>query len=437
MKTKNITNFTLEESFEIGASIIFLIGGLFCLFFPRLSADGILIAAAALTSVSAIILMWQAFAHRHLMDLVKGIGAIILALIFWSERSLGPQLVCALFSFYMGGTGIILIIEGIVDLREKSKTGWHFILFGLIDLLLAGSGIGLLYHDPQLVQRFVGAYLIVQAVQMLTELYIFRHHDGSRSWSFRHWSSLPVYIVAVGPSLALRYARKKHMEDAAFTSVKNKNDLPVNLRVFIHSGLTGDKQFGHMTFAYKDIMFSYGNYDAADEKMFRTYGPGILFTVPADIYVNNSCVYEHSVIFEYGLHLTEEQEEKLKQELTEAFKPTYRWYSPVFEQEPNVERFKKYEKDYSSRLAWRTGSKFYKFRSGVWKTYWVFGRNCSLFASHMLHSIDSQIVIPRGISTPGEYFEYFEEAIQDPASNVINQSIHTAADPETLYPVAL
>lgn len=86
-----------------------------------------------------------------------------------------------------------------------------------------------------------------------------------------------------------------------------------------------------MTFSYKGVMFSYGNYDQEDEKLFRTFGPGILFTAPADIYVNNSCVYENSILFEYGLHLTSEQEEHLVSLLKDVFKPAYRWYSPLFQ----------------------------------------------------------------------------------------------------------
>lgn len=437
MNTREITNLTIEEKFEVTISLIFLGVGLFCLFFPQISADSIMISAAILTSASAVLLLYQAIRYHRTMDLLKALAAGILAGVFWSWRAEGVRIVCLVFAIYIFAISVIVALEGVLDLREKSKTGWSFILFGLGDFLICLFALLLYTRDPSLVQRLSGVYLVWQAIQMFVELYVFHHHKGSRAWSFRRWSSLPVYLVAVGPSLVLRYARKKNLSKKAFTSVANKNDDPVNLRVFIHSGLKGDKQFGHMTFSYKGVMFSYGNYDQEDEKLFRTFGPGILFTAPADIYVNNSCVYENSILFEYGLHLTSEQEEHLVSLLKDVFKPAYRWYSPLFQGPVTKERFKTYESDYASRLEWRTGAKFYKFRTGIWKTYWVLGRNCSLFASDLLHQIDSSIVIPRGINTPGEYFEYFEEAIQDPDSNVICQSWHSASDPDTLYPAAL
>lgn len=428
---------TMEERFETGAALVFLIAGIACLCFPAISAEGVFLFAAGLSTLSALLLLYEGFRYRRLMDLLKAAAILILAVLFWSVRAIGVEIVCLIFALYLFGTSLILLVEGLMDLKEKSRSGWSFIALAIVYALLGGGALYLYHHDPTLAGRFAGVYLMVQALQMMVELFVFRHHKGSRSWSFRYWSSLPVYLVAIAPSLILRVFERRPKNAALFDSRTPKNDETVNLRVFVHSGLHGDQQFGHMTFAYKGIMFSYGNYDKSSEKLFRTFGPGILFTVPADIYVNNCCVYEKSELFEYGLHLSEAQEEKLVSLLHQIFASAYRWYCPLFEQMPDPARFEKFEDDYSCRLAWRTGAKFYKFHTGVWKTYWVFGRNCSLFASELLHQIDDQIHIPRGINTPGEYFEYFSEAYQDPDSNVITQSWHSAAHPETLYPTAL
>ncbi|WP_230226793.1 HdeD family acid-resistance protein [Allobaculum mucilyticum] len=432
-----VSAMTIQEKFEAVLAALFTLSGLVFLLYPRISADAILIGAALMASASGLLLLWQAVRHRHLMDFLKAAGTFLLTGFFWSFRAVGVRFVCLVFSLYMLFTAVILAIEAFMDLHEKSKTGWAILVVAAGDLALSLFGFFFYKRDPALLSRLTGIYLIWQGVQMIVEIFAFRHHRGSRAWAIRYISSLPVYLVAAAPSLILRFLYKRNMDQAAFTSREPKNSEPVNLRVFVHSGLKGEQQFGHMTIAYKGVMFSYGNYDAAQEKLFRTFGPGILFTVPAEIYVNNCCVYEGSTLFEYGLHIDREQEEKLESLLRSIFAGTYRWYSPLFEKLPDHERFQKYEKDYASRLEYRTGAKFYKFHTGVWKTYWVFGRNCSLFASELLHAIDSKVVIPKGINTPGEYFDYFEQALQDPSSNVICQSYHTASRPDTLYPVAL
>lgn len=426
-----------QEKMEWIAAVAMIGIGLFCILFPYRVADGLMITLAVLCTLSAGILLIQAWKRKNMMEALKGVAAGVIACFLWGYRAEGALFISTLFGWYMIGTGLILCVEGLMDLKEKSRTGWSFLLLGLAAFIMGIVLNVAAKDDPRLIQIVIGLYLIYQGLQLLIELYAFARHSGSRSWSFRYWSSLPVYIVAAGPSLLLRLAEKKKMDISSFPFDQHKNDEPVNLRVFVHTGLSGDHQFGHMTFSYQGIMYSYGNYDTAEEKLFRTFGPGILFTVPCEIYVNNSCVYEDSTLFEFGIHLDRKQEDQLRQILKHISNETYRWYAPISRLPLSETSFQAQEKDYASRLYWRTGSKYYKFRRGIWKTYWVFGSNCSLFASRILHELDRNYVLPRGINTPGEYFEFFSEAFQDPASNVVYRSWHTAQIPETLYPSAL
>ena len=427
----------MSEKMELAIAAMFIGFGLFCLLFPRVIADGVMISIAIFCTISAILLLVQFFSHHHPMDLIKGSLTLLLALLFWGYRAEGLVFVAEVCGLYMLFNAIVLFSEGIVDLREHSKAGWYFIVSGFGAFMLFVLSQVFAKDDPRFWQRMIGAYLCYQGLQEVFELFVFRHHHSSRAWSFRYWTALPVYIAAAGPSLILRYAEKKKLTARVFPKGEYKNDQPVNLRVFIHTGLDGDHQVGHMTFSYQGIMFSYGNYDVAEEKFMRTIGPGILFTVPAEVYVNNSCMYEGSTLFEFGIHLDAAQEKRLVSLLKSCFDQSYRWYCPLSRVPLTEENFKKMESDYSCRLFWRTGCKYYKFRKGIWKTYWVLGNNCSLFASSLLHDIDRDFRLPRGINTPGEFFEYFVEAYQDPSSNVVYQSWHSADYPETLYPAAL
>ncbi len=113
---------------------------------------------------------------------------------------------------------------------------------------------------------------------------------------------------------------------------------------------------------------------------------------------------------------------------------TIEWEAPyekALKKDPAIP-FSQYETDYASRLWYRTRCRFYKFRSGQWKTYWILGTNCSLFAADILNQVDPAIHGSKGIVTPGEFYEYFEEAYADPKSNVVFKSWHSLSEPDTL-----
>lgn len=59
-------------------------------------------------------------------------------------------------------------------------------------------------------------------------------------------------------------------DPAGFEKETEKPDL----KVFVHTGLSGVHVFGHMTIAYQGITYSYGNYDTANEKTLSIHWSG-------------------------------------------------------------------------------------------------------------------------------------------------------------------
>lgn len=416
------------------SGILFLILGTGCFFFPIRYAKAFFYICAGLATASCLALMYEAIRQKRgslwLYAAVAGTAAGFL----WFHTQYSHVLIGLVFSLYIFVNFLVEGIQVVLDYSEKSSDLNEHLLMTLAYLVLFIVSVSLRRYDIRLIMYYFGVYLLIQAFQCFAELYVIHHPHSSRTYSFNHWVALPVYIVFLLPFWILSSMNRRLMKQDKLSYDERKNEEPVNLRVFIHSGLSGDHRVGHMTFSYKGMMYSYGNYDKAEEKLFRTIGPGIFFRVPADIYVNNCCIYEGSTLFEFGLHLNPEQEEKLVSMLQEIMDTTYRWYCPIEQADMGWLHFKEYESDYASRLHYRTGAKFRKFSCGQYKTYWVMGDNCSLFAENILSALDHQIVHKSGIVTPGEYFEYFQEAYADPKSNVVFRSWHSASVPSTLYP---
>lgn len=427
----------LLRKIELLVAIVFFIAGFSCLLAPRFNANILFYVCAAITTISSLVLWYQVFVKKRGITLFEAILISLFSLFLWLHHSIGYELVILIFSIYMGINAIGFGVQAILDFNDRSNTLWYDLLWTLIYMGLAIASYLQRSQDLDLIQYFVGFYLAMQGCQMILELFFFSKPQTSRFYSFRFWSALPVAIVSILPSIVLEkmlsFKANKHPID--FNEIKN--DQKVNLRVFIHTGLSGDHRFGHMTLAHNGTMYSYGNYDKAEEKLFRTLGPGIFFSVNADEYINNCCIYEESTLFEYGLHLSPEQEEKLCKILQHVFASSYPWDCPLevdLKKDPSL-KVEPYLEDYSNRLWYRTHCHYRKFYGGEWKTYWILGTNCSLFATRILHSIDPAIHKSHGIVTPGEFWEYFEEAFQDPASNVIHKTWHSANEPSTLYPL--
>lgn len=415
------------------SGVLFLVLGIGCFLFPVKNADAFFYLIAGLVSISFLGLLWNAIRSRTGQSWIMAGIAGLAAGFLWFHRQYPSELIGLFFSFYIFFNFLVEAIQAFLDFRNESEDKWEHTAMTAAYLVLFVISVSLRRSEIRYIMYYFGVYLLIQAMQSFAELYMIRHPHSSRTYSMNRWVSLPVYFVFLLPYLIVRSLEKDMKEDKAPAYDEKKNDLPVNVRVFIHSGTSGSHMVGHMTFSYKGIMYSYGNYDAAEEKLFRTIGPGILFTVPADVYVNNSCIYEQSILFEFGLHLNEQQEKKLQELLQKTMDQTYRWYSEI-EQENGWREFDKLEKDYACRLHYRTGAKFRKFHQGQWKTYWVMGDNCSLFAENILSAVGCEIVHKNGIVTPGEYFEFFQEAYADPKSNVVYRSWHSASVPSTLYP---
>lgn len=412
---------------------LFLVLGFLFLLFPLVNAKLFFYTIAILFSLSALSFLYKAFKSRKLMDLVLGATLVLVSVFLWSHEFLERTLLVYVFSAYMLINGLMYLIQLYFDFKEKSKnTFFHFFLVVVYIGLAVFSFISA-SRDVRVIMYYFAFYFLLMAFEMLDRGYSVFDIRTGRDFLMRYWLAMPVYFAFLVPSLFLRKMEEQIKIGENVPFEERKNDKPVNLKVYVHTGLTGEKIAGHMTISSNDIMYSYGNYDAAKEKLFRTVGPGVFFTVPAKPYVNNSCIFEGSTLFEYGLSLTQEQLDKFYQIVNDMHNRSYRWLCPIEEKAEGRKDFKEYEKDYASRLSYRTGAKFREFTSGQWKNYWLFGENCSVFAEYVLKEIGLDILPKVGIVAPGDYFIYMEKAYSDPDSPVVYKSWHSAKYPQSLY----
>lgn len=424
-----------QKCIEWTACLLFLILGLLVLLFPVRTGDLFMILAGLFAAASSIPFLIHCFTRKRYLDGVAGLGCLLFALICFLFRSNGARLVCYLLAFYLGVIGGIYVIQAFLSFKASSKDTIGEVFLAVLYVLASAMIAACRTWDVRLVQAVIGFYLLIQAVQILLEMFFWRSPYSARHYTLRNWACLPAFIVGILPSFFIGALADRRLRGKQTHFDQVKNDKPVNFRIWIHSGTYGARLYGHMTFSRNGIMYSYGDYDIGAEKLFHMIGPGIFFTVPEEIYANNCCVVEHSPLFEYGLHLSEKQLAEFDRDMQDVIENTTPWLCPMQQEfsetkKLNFERWKSY---YACRLWFRTGCKFRKYHKGEWAWYSLLGNNCSNWAAAKLNLLGLDMPISHGIVSPGEYFEYFETLFQDPDSVVVRKSWHSREVPSTLF----
>lgn len=416
---------------EIFSILLFLFLSLACLFYPYNTAMVLIRMTALIGLASGLLFFFDAFRKKRSLDLVASIVCLLYfgwALLWWKRDA---DILRTLFIVYYAIIAAVFYIQTILDLKDHSSD-WK------AELLLAffyTCFVVFSSYRLATISHMLALYFFIQACQMGLELYFFSSPYNARYYSFRDWIMLPACFVSVFPSFVMGHLVEKKMHDEnTHFDAKKSEDKP-DLIVWIHTGEYGTTLYGHMTFSRDSIMYSYGDYDLAKMKWFKTMGPGIFFSVNDQIYANNCCIVEHCPLFAYGIKLTDEQKQKFEAMKDSILSQTIRWHCPMQEAyfKTGHASLADFEKDYASRLWDRTCAIFRMYTKGQWAWYSLLGNNCSNYSSAMLNEIGLHIPVSKGIVSPGEFFEYFEQAYQDPDSCVISKSWHSAKVPSTLF----
>ncbi|WP_276933834.1 hypothetical protein [Dubosiella newyorkensis] len=416
---------------EIFSILLFLFLSLACLFYPYSTAMVLIRMTALIGLASGLLFFFDAFRKKRSLDLVASIVCLLYfgwALLWWKRDA---NILRTLFIVYYAIIAAVFYIQTILDLKDHSSD-WK------AELLLAffyTCFVVFSSYRLATISHLLALYFFIQACQMGMELYFFSTPYNARYYSFRDWIMLPAWFVSVFPSFVMGHLVEKKMHDEnTHFDAKKSEDKP-DLIVWIHTGEYGTTLYGHMTFSRDSIMYSYGDYDVAKMKWFKTMGPGIFFSVNDQIYANNCCIVEHCPLFAYGIKLTDEQKQKFEAMKDSILAQTIRWHCPMQEAyfKTGHASLADFEKDYASRLWDRTCAIFRMYTKGQWAWYSLLGNNCSNYSSAMLNEIGLHIPVSKGIVSPGEFFEYFEQAYQDPDSCVISKSWHSAKVPSTLF----
>lgn len=326
------------------------------------------------------------------------------------------------FSMYLLFNSIVKFINYIISKEVNLKSRFKDLFFSLFFLCFS---ILFLFYPLEKLNLFImiiGIYCILLGINRIFEFIIDVLSIQFKLKIKRKLKmSLPVIFEAFIPKRALK-SINKYID--YLTSEEKTKEVESDLKVFIHLSKYGFNQFGHMDIMFEDKIYSYGNYDKSSQKLFTALGDGVLFTLNKkqkyiEFCINNS----KKTIVEYGIKLTNTQKDKIRNELERVMLNTYSW-KPLIIQDKIEDKNLEY-KDYASKLYKATKAKFYKFKEGEYKTYFVLGTNCSYFADHLMKNYVFEVLKLVGIISPGTYYEYLEENYRKKNSKVVTKKIYS------------
>lgn len=329
------------------------------------------------------------------------------------------------FSIYLLFNSVVKFVNYMVSKEVNLKSRFKDLFFSLFFLLFS---ILFLFYPLEKLNLFImiiSFYCLLLGINRIFEFIIDLLSVQFKLKIKRKLKiSLPVIFEAFIPQRALKSINKYI---CYLTSEEIINEEESDLKVFIHLSKYGFNQFGHMDIMFEDKIYSYGNYDKSSQRLFTALGDGVLFVLDnkqkyIEFCINNS----RKTIVEYGIKLTNSQKEKIRKELNKVMKDSYDWEPLIIQDKRNKVKRKKSEyKDYASNLYNATRAKFYKFKKGEYKTYFVLGVNCSYFADHLMKNYVFEVLKLVGIISPGTYYEYLEENYRKKNSKVVTKKIYS------------
>lgn len=356
---------------------------------------------------------------------------LIFCLICSLFKNIPISILPIIFGIYLLINAIIKFINFLILVKNKAHGKLVEFTFSLIYFIFSISFIFYPIKNLSIVLLIIGIYILLLGVNYIIDFIYFMIPKKIKKKIKRSIRiSLPAFIEAIIPYTVLNeinYLLDKENYDKEFVFEEKSEDVIPDLEVLVHTSNRGFNRMGHVDIYYNNVVVSYGNYDDNSKRFFDMIGDGVLFTADKEKYIPFCIEHSKKTLFVLGLKLTDNQKKNIDKAINNIFNNAYSWNSPYEEALLNNKRVKKSDyNDYASKLYQVTNAKFYKFKSGAFKNYFVLGNNCCRLADHIVGKSGIDLLKMNGVITPGTYYEYLNREFHKKNSMVVSRKIYNS-----------
>lgn len=408
----------VEKADYLTFGIVYIILGLLLIIFNNnflKSFVTILLTIMIIAFVKDAISLLKKNSSKNLIR--KSIFNVVLVGIALFFENLSMIFVVWIFAIYFIFNGITNLFSYIVLKLGKISGGKQKLFSGIFMSII---GVIILF-SPNIHMKhlliFLGIYSILLGLNYVT--------DGLEKnlnivFSKMHIRiPLPVIIDFIIPFSIMKQLDNNKIENNS--DINQQHDL----EIFVHVSEKNFGKFGHVDLCFNGQIISYGNYDKNSRKLNEMIGSGVVFKASRNKYIK-FCVEEmNKTLFVFGLKLTKDQKQAIKNELDNIFNNLIPWDPEYVSKSKKRKKLNSFEKkEFTYRLYKHTKAKFYKFKSGKMRAYFVLGNNCGTLPDKILRKSKTSVLKMYGIITPGTYYDYLEREYKKKSSNVVSKIIY-------------
>ena len=370
--------------------------------------------------------------HHHHGDyngLFRSLLSIVASVILIWYQGVPQWLMVVLFGGYMLVYATACLMQWWLYRLDHVK-GRLLLFFTALVLYVVG-GIFLLSPSLTMDDMLIlfGIYFILLGITYLRDSFESLSSKTKNKVKRKIRITLPAIVCAVIPAKTLNDINAYLKDNKDYEYDDHSQEETPDLEVYVHVTDNGFGLLGHMDIGFEGTLISYGNYDVESYKLNSVIGDGVFFLSPIASTIENYLSVEKNNLFVYGLKLNEQQKDEIRQTINHIVAKGYRWHTKI-ERENGFDHPQDYQEDYPSRLVYKTGAKFYKFRSGRFKTYFALGSNCVLLADSIIGRLGTDVLSMRGIITPGTYLDYLDKEYHKKGSMVVTRRFYPCLENE-------
>ena len=415
---------TISPITTLFTSIILFTSGFFILFKPYLftkTAFNITSITIFILGILSIISYLFNKEKKIVQSLLPGIGYILLAIFIQSKTLFIEISITRIIGIYAFINFIIRAIASIILYKNKTK-GWFInLLLGIVSVLF----FIILFFNPKkhmnLITMISGIYLILYGITVLVDFFreAFDLDLVKDNLKRRIRITLPTIYVAFIPQKVLEKINSTmEVSTPQCIFVDSKTNEEGQLEIFIHLGPDCANGFGHVDICFEDKIYSYGTYDSKSNRLLKLVSDGVLIEANREEYIEFAIRDRQRYLVGFVLSLDNIQYNAIKNKIKKIKDDCIDWHCDA-EKNKNKEY-----KDSGSLIYLATKAKFYKFKSGYFKTYFTLTSNCVKLADTIIGAAGLDAIGANGIITPGTYFNYLNNLFNKKNTLVIKRNIY-------------
>lgn len=339
-----------------------------------------------------------------------------------------------LLPILMGVWAAVVALANLVSFlqyaAEKYSKRWKFLFTSVAYALFAVVFFTTYLVGLELSVVVTGTYLILLGVTTLDDAYASATNAAEKELGrSRRRITLPPLLTLMLPASMLkslnRYIAKSDNPDVDLSILKGETEP--NAEVFIHVATTHEN-FGHVDVCVNGRVAAFGGYNTDTLHLGGLLGRGAFFEL------NDPAAYielvrkKNTSVFGFGLVLRDSEIKRIWDKMDEIESRGYIWKPRAQVAAERGEDGLEYH-DYASRLYNYCGARFWQFKHGAYKYYFVLGTNCAKTADDLL-SAGGLDTVAGGVITPGTYLDYMNGEFQRRGSRVVSRNVYSVAPPK-------